>query len=204
MLAEFFRNSAVGLAIIDEQLRYRMVNPYLAASNGTSIESHLGKHVDEILGEVGCQVAPVIEQVFANAQPVLNYEFVGAFSTKPGGGRWVDSFFPIADSDGRVKQVGAVVVELEAGVRLQRVHEHGASESGILRSWKDIARYLGACVKTVQRWENLDSLPVHRVSRKKGAVVFALRDEIDAWLRSRTCSVDRLYSSGDEWTIHQE
>lgn len=49
MLAEFFKNSDVGLAVFDRQLRYRMLNPYLAASNGTTIEAHLGKHVKKSL-----------------------------------------------------------------------------------------------------------------------------------------------------------
>ena len=31
MLAEFFKDSMVGLAIFDERLYYEMVNPYLAA-----------------------------------------------------------------------------------------------------------------------------------------------------------------------------
>jgi transcriptional regulator with PAS, ATPase and Fis domain len=187
ILAEFFKNSDVGLAVFDQNICYQMVNPYLAASNCTSIESHLGKHVKEILGKVGLQVEAAVQQVFANSQPLLNCELVGVLPTKPRGGHWIDTFFPIADSNGKVKQVGAVVVELESGIQIQTVHNHPSCANGVLRSWKDIAQYLGACVKTVQRWEHLDGFPVHRIIPKKGAVVFALRDEVDTWLRTRSC-----------------
>lgn len=186
IFAAFFKNSDVGLATFDRKLRYRMLNPYLAASNGTTIEAHLGKHVEEILGEIAPQVGSAIQTVFATGQPVLNCELCGAFPTKPEGGHWIDTFFPIADSTGKVEQVGAVVVELEANTRTTVTELHPLSPTSVLRSWKDIAQYLGTCVKTVQRWEREHAFPVHRVAPAKGAVVFALRQEVDLWLETRT------------------
>jgi len=186
MVAEFFQDSMVGLAIFDERLYYQMVNPYLAASNGTPIESHMGKHVQEILGSVSLPVELAIQQVFATGQPVLNCEVAGPLPTKPGGGHWVDSFFPIADSSGRVKRVGAIVVELEKEQRLERVCDNSAFVNHVLRSWKDIAQYMGTCVKTVQRWERAYDLPVRRVQPGKGSVVLAFKNEVDRWLLNRS------------------
>jgi PAS fold len=183
LFADFFNSSNVGLAIFDQQLCYRMLNSCLAASNGTSVDSHLGKHVREILGNVALQVEPAIQQVFATAQSVVNCEVAGALPTKPGGGRWIDNFFPMADSNGRVKQVGAVVVELGRNIQLQPTDTNAWSASAVLRSWKDIAQYVGACVRTVQRWEHAYEFPVRRLSTHKGAVVFASRNEVDNWLR---------------------
>lgn len=187
LIAEFFKESAIGLAVFDQQMRYRMLNAYLAASNGTSIESHLGKHVREILADaVGVPVEQAIRQVFAHAKPVLNCELAGALPTKPDGGHWIDTFFPITDSMGKVKEVGAVVVEIPRNVEVQKLVEVEREPSRIfLRSWKDIAQYVGTCVKTVQRWEHAHDLPVRRVEPNKGSVVFALADEIDDWLRNR-------------------
>jgi predicted DNA-binding transcriptional regulator AlpA len=184
LLSEFFRRSNVGLAIFDEKLCYRMCNPYLAASNGTSIESHLGKHMREILGNVALQVETAVRLVFATAQPVLNCEVAGALPTKPDGGHWIDTFFPIADSNGMVTKVGAVVVELPKDIQLQAVQRNPVHPT-VLRSWKDIAHFVGASVKTVQRWERTQDFPIRRVTPNKGSVVFALQEEIDGWLRSR-------------------
>jgi TolB-like protein/tetratricopeptide (TPR) repeat protein len=40
-------------------------------------------------------------------------------------------------------------------------------------------------VRTVQRWENTESLPVHRHEHKKKSTVYAFTGELDAWIRQR-------------------
>lgn len=54
-----------------------------------------------------------------------------------------------------------------------------------LESWKEIAAYLGRDVRTVQRWEQRDGLPVHRLHHAKRGSVFAYASEFDAWRESR-------------------
>ena len=189
LLSEFFKRSIVGLAVLDESLSYQMINPYLAASNRTSVESHLGKHVREILGDVGLQVEPAIKRVFSTAEPVLNFELAGALPTRPEGGHWIDTLFPIADSNGKVKQVCVVVVELAKTIQLQAMQGHPSHPETVLRSWKDIAHYVGTCVKTVQRWERAYEFPVRRVEPNKGSVVFAFQNEVDDWLHGRSVHV---------------
>ena len=185
MVPQLFRNSDVGLAVFDHHFRYQVVNPYLAASNGASIEAHLGKHVREILGEVGAQVETALHHVFATGHSVLNYEVAGTFKTKPKGGHWLDTLFPITSSDGNVRQVGILVVELGPKVEINRPPVL-AAPGAVLRSWKEIAGYVGSCVKTVQRWEHEHNFPVRRISENKGSVVFAFKEDIDTWLRNRT------------------
>jgi len=48
-----------------------------------------------------------------------------------------------------------------------------------LDSWKEIAGYLKRGVRTVQRWERVSGLPVHRLDRQGS--VFAYKAELDAW-----------------------
>src|SRR5438128_2337863 len=50
-----------------------------------------------------------------------------------------------------------------------------------LDSWKSIANHLGREVRTVQLWEKLEGLPVHRHFHRKLGSVFAYRSEVDAW-----------------------
>jgi hypothetical protein len=57
---------------------------------------------------------------------------------------------------------------------------HPASEAR-LDSWKEIAAYLGRGVRTVQRWEREEDLPVHRLSHEKRGTVYAIREELAAW-----------------------
>jgi len=54
-----------------------------------------------------------------------------------------------------------------------------------LDSWKEIAKYLGRDVTTVQRWERQEAMPVHRHLHHKRGSVYALSSELDAWRQSR-------------------
>lgn len=55
----------------------------------------------------------------------------------------------------------------------------------VLTCWKDIARYLGKGVRTVQRWEQEFGLPVRRPNgvNHKSAVIAHIRD-LDLWRQS--------------------
>jgi len=55
------------------------------------------------------------------------------------------------------------------------------SERRRLETWKEIADYLGKGIRTVQRWEKHDGLPVHREAGGRKESVFAWSDELDAW-----------------------
>jgi TolB-like protein len=54
-----------------------------------------------------------------------------------------------------------------------------------LDSWGEIASYLGREVRTVQRWERTEGLPVHRHEHKKKSTVYAFSGELDAWIKNR-------------------
>ena len=54
-----------------------------------------------------------------------------------------------------------------------------------LDSWGEIASYLGREVRTVQRWEQTEDLPVHRHEHKKKSTVYAYAGELDAWIKHR-------------------
>jgi Tol biopolymer transport system component len=55
-----------------------------------------------------------------------------------------------------------------------------------LNSWKEIAEYLDTSVRTVQRWERAEGLPVRRHEHAGGGgTAYALTREVDAWRESR-------------------
>jgi Tol biopolymer transport system component len=54
-----------------------------------------------------------------------------------------------------------------------------------LDSWKEIAAYLGRGIRTVQRWEREEGLPVRRLAHEKRGSVYARREELAAWWESR-------------------
>ena len=50
-----------------------------------------------------------------------------------------------------------------------------------LDSWKEIAAYLKRDIRTLQRWEKDEGLPVHRHMHGRQGSIYAHRTEIDAW-----------------------
>lgn len=51
----------------------------------------------------------------------------------------------------------------------------------ILTGWKEIAKYLGYGVRSVQRWEH-EGLPVQRIRRSSRSPVVADSSQLDAWI----------------------
>jgi hypothetical protein len=62
--------------------------------------------------------------------------------------------------------------------------------SGRLDSWKEIAAYLKREVRTVQRWETSEGLPIHRHLHRSQGSVYAYTSELDAWWHNHTSATD--------------
>ena len=68
---------------------------------------------------------------------------------------------------------------------VERQHERSPRVPQRLETWKKIARYLGREVRTCQRWEKLEGLPVHRLHHTRLSSVYAVVAELEEWRRGR-------------------
>src|SRR5258707_14147143 len=66
-----------------------------------------------------------------------------------------------------------------------------------LDSWKEIAAYLGREVRTVQRWEKKEGLPVHRQIHEKLGTVYAYKSEVDVWWKERSAILATKAENGE-------
>lgn len=62
----------------------------------------------------------------------------------------------------------------------------GTDPTERLVGWKAIAAYLGRDIRTVQRWEQAEHLPVHRLEHQRQGSAYAFRAELDEWQRRRS------------------
>lgn len=60
-----------------------------------------------------------------------------------------------------------------------------SNNQALLSSWKEIASYLGCDERTCRRWELEFGLPVHRMEGAAKSRVYAYKNEVDAWQKSR-------------------
>jgi len=74
-------------------------------------------------------------------------------------------------------------MEQPSTIRSRTVASHDGDD--FLDSWKEISLFLKRGIRTVQRWESTEGLPVHRHRHLKRGTVFAFASEIRSWLSSR-------------------
>jgi PAS domain-containing protein len=187
ILIDCFGNSAAGVAVVDDDLSCIAINTSLAAMHGLAPDVHLKKGFREIFGEAAYELEAAIRQVFASGRTVVDVRITGAFRNGSETGPWIGSLLPLTNEKGTVTRVAVIVGEFapnkDPAQAQAKVFPY--SPRTAMHSWREIADYLGASVKTVQRWEQIHDFPVRRLRGAKGAMVFALRDEIDRWMRSR-------------------
>jgi YVTN family beta-propeller protein len=68
----------------------------------------------------------------------------------------------------------------------------------LLESWKEVAAYLKRDVRTVQRWEKSEKLPVHRHMHGTRGTVSASKQELDAWSRERNLDIGKIEEEAQE------
>ncbi|MCL4522581.1 MAG: hypothetical protein M1453_02525 [Acidobacteria bacterium] len=61
----------------------------------------------------------------------------------------------------------------------------GPNDRSALTTWKDIAQHFDRDVRTVQRWEKEEGLPVHRHIHQRKSSVYAYADELQKWWLER-------------------
>lgn len=71
------------------------------------------------------------------------------------------------------------------------------SDSDRLDSWKEIALHLKRDVRTAQRWEVSEGLPVYRHQHGKHDSVYAYKSEVDTWWASRRPVVQKQEARKD-------
>ncbi|MEG4842292.1 PAS domain S-box protein [Microcoleus sp. B9-D4] len=116
LLNAFFKGASlagVGLCIHDRQFRFLQINEALAEVNGHSVEAHLGKTTDNVLGEFAAGVNPLLQQVLTTGKPSINLEISTEVSSQTGAERyWLVSHFPIFKDAEHPIAVGCILIEI--------------------------------------------------------------------------------------------
>ncbi len=64
-LSAYLNSAAIGLCILDSDLRYVAINGTLAAMNGLPANEHLGKTVREVLGDLAARLETECRRVLS-------------------------------------------------------------------------------------------------------------------------------------------
>ncbi len=113
LIAAGSRASTLGIAVLDSQTRFQLVNTALSRETLAPPDQHVGKTSSEIVGELARQIEPTYENVLRTGKPdsVL---LTGNVRDTPEFGYWFDYCFPIFDREQKVQQLGLFVVNVTA------------------------------------------------------------------------------------------
>jgi len=106
--------SPIGLALMDPDLRYLLVNPALERIDGIPAEDHIGRHLRETLSFTDVEtIESALRQVLTTGTPLLDQYHVGRPPADPDHDHaWSLSFYRLEDPGGRVLGAATSVVDV--------------------------------------------------------------------------------------------
>jgi PAS domain S-box-containing protein len=193
MIDTLLASAPVGVAFLDQELRYLRINEMLAQINGMPAEAHLGRTVREVLApRLADVVEGILRRVVQTGEPMMNLEI----ETPAGldwleGKTWLVSYFPVRISSGAMG-VGCVLTD----ITMHKKAEQSLEKDLIFREQllavlgHDLRNPLGAisaCAFLLARSERLDAREMQAVERirRSGARMARLIDDILDFARSR-------------------
>jgi len=120
LLDSMLAHAPIGLAFFDHEGRFVRVNQLFATLSGSSIGSHLGRRLGDLMApEVAIKLSALVDQVFAEKSSVQDLEIGGdTLPTAPRWGarrpqswNWMVSAYPVRTPPGTIRWVGMIVVD---------------------------------------------------------------------------------------------
>ncbi|HWI16970.1 MAG TPA: PAS domain-containing protein [Vicinamibacterales bacterium] len=113
LLEALVRHAPVGIAFVDLDCRFLLINDTLAEINGLAASAHIGKTVEDVVPDLWPTLQPILARVRDNGEPVTNVEVKGQVPSSPGVQRhWLEGFYPVRDGTGVIAGIGMMAVEL--------------------------------------------------------------------------------------------
>jgi PAS domain S-box-containing protein len=110
-LERLYSEAAVGLAFVDEELRYRRVNDRMAELNGVAAAEHVGKTIAEVLPHLAVHLEQMVRQVLDSGKPIAGLELSGPDWTHRGRERHcIVNYHPFRDGGARGVQASVIEV----------------------------------------------------------------------------------------------
>ncbi|RAG85552.1 PAS sensor protein [Streptacidiphilus pinicola] len=112
--ARLVTQSPIGLAVLDTDLRYVLVNPALEHINGIPARLHLGRTVAEVLPFLDAEaIQAVMREVLSTGTPLLEQFTTGSTPADPGAEHaWLVSYYRLDAAGGRVIGVALSIVDV--------------------------------------------------------------------------------------------
>jgi PAS domain S-box-containing protein len=162
-----YATAPVGLAFVDEELRYVRINEAMAAISRRSVAEHLGRRISDVLP---AHLAAIVESRVREAREtgrVVTEEDVSSIVGLNGGRasapqrHFSASYYPVPGADGGIVGVGIVVSDTTARVEAARARERELERTHFLA---DVSALLDASLDYDQTLSAVADLAVRRIA----------------------------------------
>ncbi|MBE9228212.1 PAS domain-containing protein [Phormidium sp. LEGE 05292] len=138
-LKTIFETSPVGMAWLDSEQRFIAINEALAEINGLTREQHLGHSVAELFAHIDAQIVKLFDRIYSTGNPFISPSLAinapKRDDRQPG--YYNVYYLPTKDSNDRVKDVLAYVLDVTERVRLELAQSFLSEASAVLASSLD-------------------------------------------------------------------
>jgi len=116
LLEAFQVYAPVGLAFLDNDLRFVRINYAMAEANGLTPAAHVGRQLQDIQPGITPEMILEIQQVIDTGKPLLDQEFVVTKPTMLGMKKqhFLTSYYRLRGADGQPIGIGIVMVDITA------------------------------------------------------------------------------------------
>jgi signal transduction histidine kinase len=197
LLAAFSKTSAIELAVLDNQLRYRLVNNAVAAATAIPVEAFVGSTIRDIVGDAALEIEARFRRVLA-AGEIPWVEFPLMQPKRNEVGYWIHKIFPIKGQSGRITQLGSLAVEVTAHRKLEEIFRKlGGNQLRRNEEYQRLARELHEVIGGYHAalGMNLDRLS-HCASRPERIpeLLTQSTEFLDERMRKLACVIARCFS----------
>ncbi|GMU07319.1 sensor histidine kinase [Corallococcus caeni] len=173
-------SSAVGMSLLDRDLRFVRVNARMAKLDGLPVDAYPGRTLARVLPRLAPQLEPLLRRVMETGEPVEELGFTLEHPDAPGGELYLmASYHPVRTARGEVVGVGTVLVD---------VTRHKQAEAELRATAEFRERFLGIVGHDLRN-------PLHSI--RMGASFLVASEQLPPPME-RTAS--RIISSTDRMT----
>jgi PAS domain S-box-containing protein len=112
LLDSMLANAPIGLAFFDRGCRFTRVNQVFADLTGVPLSRHLGRTLPELLPQpIAKQLENAVLRVFAEQEPMSNFELTGQDSKLGRPWTWLVSAYPVRTTPQQIRWAGIIVLD---------------------------------------------------------------------------------------------
>jgi len=168
-----FDSSILGLAILDNRLRYLAVNHTFAAIDGIPAREHQGKALSQVLGPDALAIESAVNRILATGEHISKFEVTATLPTRDAPGQFMMTLFPVKDASAVIAKIVVLVVEVtklrefekcfaDLIGHLPRVRDQviclglpDRDENDKVQSWRGAIEMLDTCVRQIHRFSEI-------------------------------------------------